>query len=52
MGECDFETNWCGWRDNSSSALNGSKWHRVKHVDVISSQRTGSVQSFIVLSIN
>ena len=26
FGECDFETHWCGWKDNSTST--SSRWHR------------------------
>ena len=31
IGECDFETSWCGWRDNSTR--NNSRWHRSKDED-------------------
>ena len=33
-GSCDFETDWCGWREHSNS--NYSRWLRMVHEEIAS----------------
>ena len=39
-GECDFETNWCGWRENTT--INNSRWYRTVDVGLISLEINGT----------